>query len=273
MNSRKKLPKAALAILAVIFLMTIFAGVLAPYSPKEMDPSAVSLALGGKHLFGTDQMGRDLLSLILYGGRASLYIGLVSSLISTTMAVIYGTVSGLAGEKTDDLLMRFSELMMSIPSILLIIFLQALWGQASYLSLSVIIGLTGWMNISKVVRSEVRQLAGSDYILAAKTMGAGFWYILWRHLLPNFIPSIMFMVVTNIGQAMITESTLSFMGLGLPLTEISWGSLLSMSQEALLSNQWWMILLPGSVLMITLICMTSLGEYIRKSNSRKYSNL
>lgn len=273
MNREKKLPKASLAVLTVIFLATVFAGVFSPYSPEEMNPSAVGLAPGVNHIFGTDQMGRDLFTLVLYGGRASLYIGLVSSLISTAMAVIYGTAAGLAGERADAFLMRLTELIMSIPSILLILFLQAMWGQASYTSLAVIIGLTGWMPIAKVVRSEVRQLAGSDYILAARTMGAGFWYILRRHIAPDLVPAIMFMVVSNIGQAMITESTLSFLGLGLPLTEVSWGSLLSMSQEALLSNQWWMILLPGSVLMITLICMTSIGEYMRKKSTARHSNL
>ena len=104
-------------------------------------------------------------------------------------------------------------------------------------------------------------------------MEGGFWYILRRHLLPNFVSSIMFMVVTNIGQAMITESTLSFLGLGLPLTTVSWGSLLSMSQEVLLTNCWWIIIIPGLVLITTLVCITEIGEYIRKKNNRLYSNL
>ena len=129
------------------------------------------------------------------------------------------------------------------------------------------------MNISKIVRSEVRQIRNSDYVLAARTMEGGFWYILRRHLLPNFVSSIMFMVVTNIGQAMITESTLSFLGLGLPLTTVSWGSLLSMSQEVLLTNCWWIIIIPGLVLITTLVCITEIGEYIRKKNNRLYSNL
>ena len=127
--------------------------------------------------------------------------------------------------------------------------------------------------MAKVVRSEVRQIGKSDYILAATTMEAGFFYILRRHLLPNFVSSIMFMAVTNIGQAMITESTLSFLGLGLPLTTVSWGALLSMSQDALLTGSWWIILLPGIVLITTLACITAVGEYIRKQNNRIYSNL
>lgn len=273
MKGMKKLPKASLTVLGLIVFSCAFAGLLAPYSPEQMDSGAVCLPPGPEHLLGTDNLGRDLLSMLLYGGRASLIIGLFSAAISTAAAVIIGTVSGLAGARIDGLLMRFSELMMSIPSVLLIIFFQAIWGEASYLSLSVIIGLTGWMNMSKLVRSEVRQIGESDYILAARTMEAGFWYVLGRHLLPAFVPSLMFMTVTSIGQAMVTESTLSFLGLGLPLTEVSWGSLLSMSQEAMLTDSWWLIVVPGGVLVVTLVCVTEIGEYVRRNRSRLHSNL
>ncbi len=273
MTSVKKLPKAAFAVLLAIIVSCGLAGMLTSYSPEFLDSSAANLAPCGAHPFGTDPMGRDLLAMILYGGRASLLIGLLSGLISTGIAVIYGTVSGLAGKRISDLLMRISEIMMSLPQILLILFLQGLWGKTTVVSLAVIIGLTGWMQIAKVVRSEVRQLRGSDYVLAVKTMEGGFWYILWRHLLPNFVSSIMFMVVTNIGQAMITESTLSFLGLGLPLTMVSWGSLLSMSQEAMLSGSWWLVIFPGLVLIVTLVCVTALGESVRKQNNRLHSNL
>lgn len=273
MQGKRKLPRISLIILGIIILASLFADFIAPYSYEEMNSEAISLAPSFTHIFGTDNMGRDLFTMVLYGGRASIYIGLLSSLISTAIAVVYGTVSGLAGERIDDLMMRLSELIMSLPSILLIIFLQAIWGKATYTSLSIVIGVTSWMNISKVVRSEVRQIGNSDYILAARTMEGGFWYVLRRHLLPNFISSIMFMVVTNIGQAMITESTLSFLGLGLPLSAVSWGSLLSMSQDVLLSNCWWMIIIPGFILISTLVCITEIGEYIRKKNNRLYSNL
>lgn len=269
----RKFPRAALTVLCLIIGASLLAGALAPYPPDLMDAGAVSLPPSPSHIFGTDSMGRDLLTMVLYGGRYSIAIGLFSALISTAAAVVYGAVSGLSSRWIDDLLMRFSELMLSIPSILLIIFLQAMWGRATWVSLSVIIGLTSWPNIAKIVRSEVRQIGESDYILAARTMEGGFWYVLRRHLLPNLVPSIMFMAVTNIGQAMITESTLSFLGLGLPLTTVSWGSLLSMSQEVLLTGCWWLIIIPGAVLITTLVCVTEIGEYIRKKNNRRYSNL
>ena len=269
----RRRPWGSLVLLGLITAACLLAGVLAPYPSDLMDSTAISQPPGGSHLLGTDHMGRDLLSLLLYGGRASLYIGLLSGSLSTVIAVVYGTLSGLAGERVSDLMMRFAEMIMSVPSILLVLFLQAIWGTATPTSIAVVIAVTSWMNISKVVRSEVRQIRNSDYILAACTMEAPFWYLLLRHLVPNFISSIMFMVVTNIGQAMLTESTLSFLGLGLPLTTVSWGSLMSLSQNVLLSGCWWMILIPGLVLVTTLVCITNIGECIRRENNRIYSNL
>ena len=269
----QKKPIVSVIILLLFIVASIAASVIAPYSPEMMDSSSVNMAPSMEHILGTDTLGRDLFTLVLYGGRASLYIGFLSGMISTVIAVMYGCISGLAPRIIDDLMMRFVDMMLSIPSILLIIFLQAIWGNATCTSISVVIGITTWMNISKIIRSEVRQIRNSDYILAARTMGAGFLYTMWHHLLPNFISSVMFMVVTNIGHAMITESTLSFLGLGLPLTTVSWGSLLSMSQDALLGNCWWIIVIPGTVLVVTLVAITEIGEYIRKKNNRLYSNL
>lgn len=266
-------PKTAIAIFVIAALISTFAGVLSPYAPNQMDSLAIGEAPSLTHLCGTDNMGRDLLSLIMYGGRASLVIGLFSSLISTGIAAVYGTLSGMANRRADNFMMRFTDLLMSVPSILLIIVLQAMIGKASYRSLAIIIGITGWMNIAKIVRGEVIRLRKSEFVIAAGMMGAGFWYILRRHLLPNYFSSIMFMAVSNIGSAIIMESTLSFIGLGLPLSEVSWGSLMSLSQDAALSDQWWIIVIPGFVLISVLMSITELGEYIRSSNIKKHSNI
>lgn len=270
---RESKPYLSAAVLTVIILCCLFAEAIAPFGKAEMDSCAVNISPGGVHIFGTDSMGRDLFSMLLYGGRVSIYIGLGAAAVSTVIAVIYGAVSGMAGRRTDSVMMGFAELIMSIPSVLLVLFLQAIWGNPSATSVALAIGMTGWMNMAKVVRSEVRQIGKSDYILAAGTMGAGFGYTLKKHLLPNFISSIMYMAVTAIGQAIIAESTLSFLGLGLPLTTVSWGSLMSISESALLSNCWWLIVIPGTVLVITLVCITQVGEYIRKENNRMHSNL
>ena len=169
--------------------------------------------------------------------------------------------------------MRVTEILLSIPNLLLVILLQAILGKANVLTISLVIGVTGWTSIAKVVRTEVRQIRNSEYVIASRCMGGGFFHILWKHLTPNFVSSIMFMVVMNVRSAIVSESTLSFMGIGLPLEVISWGSMLSLSEKALLGGSWWMILIPGVFLVVTLLCMTNIGNYLRKSVNQKQSNL
>ncbi|NMS90333.1 ABC transporter permease [Clostridioides difficile] len=269
----KELPYISIIILSIIIIGSVFSSLIMTHEPTYMDLVSSNLAPNKTFLFGTDSMGRDIYSMIWYGGKISLFIGLFSTVISTAIGIIYGSISGLASELVDDAMMRFTEIILSIPSILIIIFVQAILGNSNPISMSIVIGITSWMNISKIVRTEVRQIRNSEYILAAKSMGGGFFYTLKQHLLPNFVASIMFMVVTNIGAAIGTESTLSFLGIGLPIEIVSWGSMLSLSEEALLSNRWWIILIPGIFLVTTLVCITNIGNYIRKNNNKKSSNL
>ena len=224
-------------------------------------------------LFGTDTMGRDIFSMIWYGGRISLLIGFVSTAISTAIAILFGSLSGLAPPWLDSLLMRLAEIILSIPGLLLVVLIQAALGEATVWSISLVIGVTSWTSVAKVVRTEVRQIRESEYVVASRCMGGGFFHILRRHLTPNFLPAIMFMVVMNIRGAIVSESTLSFLGIGLPLEVISWGSMLSLAEKALLGNCWWIILIPGLFLVATLVCMTELGNYLRKSANRRQSNL
>lgn len=269
----KQLPYISIIILSIIVIGSVFSSLIMTHEPTYMDLVSSNLAPSKDFFFGTDSMGRDIYSMIWYGGKISLFIGTFSTIISTIIGIVYGSISGSASELVDDAMMRFTEIILSIPSILIIIFVQAILGNSNPISMSIVIGITSWMNISKIVRTEVRQIRNSEYILAAKSMGGGFFYILKQHLLPNFVASIMFMVVTNIGAAIGTESTLSFLGIGLPIEIVSWGSMLSLSEEALLSNRWWVILIPGIFLVTTLVCITNIGNYIRKSNNKKSSNL
>ncbi len=261
------------ALLALIMLGCLCCGLFAPGEPGYMDLSSCSLAPCREHPFGTDSMGRDIFALIWHGGRVSLLIGFSSTALSTLIAVIYGSLSGLAPRRLDALLMRALEIVLSIPSLRVIVLLQAAFGRGSAAGLSVVIGLTGWMSIARVVRAQVRQLRKCEYVLASRCMGGRFLHILRRHLAPNFIPSVMFMIVMNVRGAIIAESTLSFMGLGLPLDVVSWGSMLSLSENALSGRQWWIILIPGLFLMLTLLCLTSLAEGMRKGPAARHSNL
>lgn len=266
-------PWVSLVVLAVIVLGCLACDLLMTHDPTYLDLAHCSEAPNGTFFFGTDALGRDLFSGIWYGGRISLTIGVLATLLSTAVATVYGTVSGLAPQWLDTLLMRLTELFLSVPNLLLIVFLQAILGQANAVSISVTIGLTSWAGIAKIVRTEVRQLRHSEYVLAARAMGGGFFHVLVRHLFPNFFSAILFMVVMNLRGAIVAESTLSFLGLGLPLAVISWGSMLSLAEKALLSGAWWVILIPGAFLIAVLLCVTNLGNYLRRQASRKESNL
>lgn len=266
-------PVLSAGILAVILIGCFFAEAIMTKDPSYMDLLNYNKAPDGEFLFGTDTMGRDIFSMIWYGGRISLTIGALSTLISTVVAVVIGAFSGAAPQWLDNLLMRFTEIFLSVPSLLLVILLQAIMGKANVLSLSIVIGLTGWTSIAKVVRTEVRQIRNSEYVIASRCMGGRFFHILWKHLAPNFVSSIMFMVIMNVRSAIISESTLSFMGIGLPLEIVSWGSMLSLSEKALMTNSWWIILIPGIFLVVTLLCLTNIGNYMRKHVNRKESNL
>lgn len=266
-------PVLSAGILAVILLGCFFAEAVMTKDPSYMDLLNYNKAPDGEFLFGTDTMGRDIFSMIWYGGRISLTIGALSTLISTVVAVVIGAFSGAAPQRLDNLLMRFTEIFLSVPSLLLVILFQAILGKANVLSLSIVIGLTGWTGIAKVVRTEVRQIRNSEYVIASRCMGGRFFHILWKHLAPNFVSSIMFMVIMNVRSAIIAESTLSFMGIGLPLEIVSWGSMLSLSEKALMTNSWWIILIPGIFLVGTLLCLTNIGNYMRKHVNRKESNL
>lgn len=266
-------PWVSLVVLVVIVLGCLACDLLMTHDPTYLDLTHCSEAPNGIFFFGTDALGRDLFSGIWYGGRISLTIGILATLLSTAVATVYGTVSGLAPQWLDTLLMRLTELFLSVPNLLLIVFLQAILGQANAGSISVTIGLTSWASIAKIVRTEVRQLRHSEYVLAARAMGGGFFHVLMRHLFPNFFSAILFMVVMNLRGAIVAESTLSFLGLGLPLETVSWGSMLSLAEKALLSGAWWVILLPGAFLIAVLLCVTNLGNYLRRQASRKESNL
>ena len=269
----KDFPWISVILLGIIVLCCLFAEFLMTKNPSYLDLKNYNVAPNGEFLFGTDTLGRDIFSGIWYGGRISITIGFFATLISTFIAVVYGSISGIAPVWLDTLMMRFTEIFLSVPGLLLVLFLQAILGEANVVTLSIVIGVTSWASIAKIIRTEVRQIRNSEYVVASRCMGGKFFHILGKHLAPNFIASIMFMVVMNVRGAIGSESTLSFMGMGLPLEVISWGSMLSLSEKALLSESWWIILIPGAFLVTLLMCLTNIGNYLRKAANRKESNL
>ncbi|MGN0293974.1 MAG: ABC transporter permease [Lachnospiraceae bacterium] len=266
-------PVASVIILLIIVTGCLFAEHIYNHDPSGFYLEHLNAAPDGEFYFGTDSLGRDIFSMIWYGGRASILIGLMSMAIITVIGITYGCVSGMAGGRIDAFMMRAVELANSIPNLLIVLLLVSVMGKQNIFKISIVIGVTGWFGLARIVRSEIRQIRNSEYVLASKSMGAGFGYLMVKHLVPNLVAAIMFVVISSISSSMSMESTLSFLGLGLPVDVISWGSMLSLANKALLLNTWWVIVIPGVFLIVTLLCITGIGNYFRKETNRKESVL
>lgn len=266
-------PVISIILLVIIVGGCLFAEKLYNHDPSDFYLQNLNEVPGKEFYFGTDSLGRDIYSMIWYGGRASILIGFLSTVIITVIGITYGCVSGMCSKGIDAVMMRIAELLNSIPSLLLVLLLVSVTGEQNIVKISLVIGVTGWFGLARIVRSEVRQIRSSDYVLAARCMGSSFGHVMRKHLIPNFVSAIMFVVVSSISTSMSMESTLSFLGLGLPVEVVSWGSMLSLANKALLLNTWWVIIIPGLFLITTLICITNIGNYFRKETNRKPSNL
>lgn len=266
LSSRGK-PPASLAVLAVVVLGCLGCEIIAPGDPAYMDLAHCAASPCAAFPLGTDTMGRDIFTMLLHGGRVSLGVGVLAAALSTAVALLLGALAGWLPHWADGLMLRGMEIFLSVPGLLMVVLLQALLEADTVVGLALVLGLTGWVSMAGVVRTEVRQLRSSEFVAAARCMGGGFFHILCRHLLPELLPSIAYMAVMSLRSAMIAESTLSFMGLGLPVETVSWGSMLSLAENALLTGAWWVIVVPGVCLVVTLLCVTELGEYLRRRSA------
>ncbi len=266
-------PIISVAILVIIILGCIFAPVIANHDPAAYYLDDLNVAPNSEYYFGTDSLGRDLFSIMFFGGRASITIGLLGAAIIAVIGTVYGCISGTVSDKADSVLMRVVELCGSIPTLLIILIITAIFPAKNVVTMSVVIGITGWFALARIVRTEVRQIRNTEYVLYARSCSGKFLYVMWQHLIPNFLSAVMFVVVSNISSCITMESTLSYLGLGLPLDILSWGSMLSLANKALILNTWWVIIIPGLFLVVTLICITDLGNFLRKETNRKSSNL
>ncbi len=260
-------------LLGLILLGCCCADLLAPGDPGWMDLDRCGLPPGPGCWFGTDAMGRDLFSMIWHGGRVSLLIGFGAAALSTGLGVLIGGFCGLAPRWLEALLNRLTEILLSVPSLLLTVMLQAALGDPSPWSLAFVIGVTGWTGTAKVAAGEVRRIRGCAFVAASRVMGGGFFHILRRHLAPNCTAAVLPMAVMSFSGAVASEAALSFMGMGLPVESVSWGSILSLSGQALLTGQWWLLLIPGGFLIAALLCTASLGNRLRGRDGRRHSYL
>jgi peptide/nickel transport system permease protein len=269
------------ALVALICIAcACFPEVLAPHNPfdlatLELADSRLPPAWmeGGKatYLLGTDDQGRDILSALMYGARISLFVGLASVILSTVVGVALGLISGYVGGKVDAFIMRICDVMLSFPSILLALMIDGV-GLAVFpnaresLAFGVLIlaiSLTGWVQYARTVRGGTLVERDKEYVLAARVIGVGRWRIMFTHVLPNVLGPVLVLATIQVASAIVTEATLSFLGVGVPPTSPSLGTLIRIGNDFLFSGEWWIAIFPGAMLMLIALSVNLLGDWLR----------
>lgn len=244
-----------------VIAMALFAP-LSPYAPQEINLNAVLLPPSGGHWFGTDALGRDVFTRMAYGAQISLLVGIVSVGISTALGIFFGALAGFYGRWVDTLIMRLVDIMLCFPSFFLILAVIAFLEPSIY-NIMAVIGLTSWMGVARLVRAEFMKLRELDYISAAKLMKVSNSRIMWRHMLPNALPPVLVSATLGIAGAILVESGLSFLGIGVQPPTASWGNILT-EGKANLDVAWWMSVFPGLAILLTVLGYNLLGEGLRE---------
>ena len=260
---KNKIALAGSCVVILLFVVSIFAPVIAPYDPHEINLKLVLSPPSGNHLCGTDQLGRDVFSRMVWGSRISLKVGFVATGIAILIGAILGAVAGYYGRWTDAVIMRFVDIMLCFPTFFLILAVIALL-EPSIWNIMIIIGLTGWMGITRLVRADFTSLRERDFVLAARAIGANDFRIIFIHILPNAMASVLVAATLGVAGAILTESALSFLGIGVQPPTPSWGNILTAGKDNI-DIAWWLSLYPGLAILITVLGYNLLGEGIRDS--------
>jgi len=266
MLKKNKLALSGLIILATLFILAVFAPVIAPYNPNEIIEdhiAAPSLA----HIFGTDDLGRDIFSRLIFGGRVSLSVAVIAVAVSLTIGILLGCISGYYGGILDEVIMRFTDIMLSFPTIFLILAIQSVL-TPNIFNVMVVIGATSWMGIARLVRGEFLALKEREFVEAARAIGCSDLRVIFRHILPNSLPPVIVAGTLGMAGAILTESALSFLGLGVQPPMPSWGNMLMDSQSYLLDAPW-MAVIPGLIIVLAVLSLYFVGEALRKELNPK----
>jgi peptide/nickel transport system permease protein len=256
-----RLAVAGLFVILAIATMAVSAPLIAPYNPTAIDVYNVLSAPGISHLLGTDELGRDVLSRMIWGSRVSLKVGFVAVGIAISIGIIIGALSGFYGGKTDAVLMRFVDIMLAFPTFFLILAIIALV-ESSISTIMIVIGFTGWMDVSRLVRAEILGLKERDFVLAAKAIGASDFRVIFRHILPNALSPVFVSATFGVAGAILVESGLSFLGLGVQPPDPSWGNILTSGKDYI-TVAWWLSVYPGFAILITVLSYNLVGEGLR----------
>ena len=249
-------------IISVLSLMAILASIISPYDPAQIDVNNLLIAPSPEHLMGTDSLGRDLFSRIIFGARISLSIGIIAVGIATLIGIILGSIAGFYGRWVDSLIMRFVDIMLCFPTFFLILAVVAIL-EPSIFNIMIIIGLTSWMGTARLIRAEILSLKEREFIQAARAIGASNFRIILRHLIPNAIGPVLISTILGIASAILIESALSFLGLGVQPPVPSWGNIL-IEAKSTLGIAWWLTLYPGLFILITILGFNLIGEGLRR---------
>jgi ABC-type dipeptide/oligopeptide/nickel transport system permease subunit len=253
--------KSCAAILAAIVFLSLFAPAISPYDPNSIDLDSLREPPNEEHFLGTDSKGRDVFTRILYGGRISLGIAAVAAFFSLFIGMILGLCSGYFAGKTDLLIMAAVDLVLSFPALLLAIAISILLPSGVYTVVIAIVAV-GWASFARIIRAQVLTLSEASFIESARSMGCGHVRILFRHLLPQCIPVLLVMTGMKMGSYILTESALSFLGLGAQPPTATWGSMIS-ANRVYISSAPWMVLFPGWMIALTVLCCNILGDTMR----------
>jgi peptide/nickel transport system permease protein len=259
--SKNRLAVAGGMLVALVFVLSIFAPLIAPYNPSSIDIKNILVGPSYSHLLGTDDLGRDVLSRMLWGGRVSLEVGFVAVGIATIIGILLGAFAGYYGGWIDSVIMRTVDIMLSIPTIFLILAVIAIL-EPSIINIMIVIGLTSWMEPARLIRAEFISLKEREFVIAARAIGAADNRIMIRHILPNGLSPILVSATLGVGGAILIESALSFLGLGVQPPTPSWGSLLSSGKDNI-EIAWWLSAFPGLAILVTVLGYNLLGEGLR----------
>jgi len=258
---RNRVATAGLVVIAALFLLSFCAGFITPYDPDALDAWHVLLPPSSAHLFGTDELGRDVLTRVIFGARVSLKVGFVAVGIAVAIGTVVGLFAGFYGGWADSLLMRVVDIMLCFPTFFLILAVIAML-EPSIWYIMIIIGLTGWMGVARLVRAEVLSLKSRDFVSAARVLGASDLRIIFRHILPNALSPVLVSATLGVAGAILTESALSFLGIGVQPPTPSWGNILTSGKDYI-EFAWWLSLFPGVAILVTVLSYNLVGEGIR----------
>ena len=267
--NRNKLAMLGLYILAILTIIALLTPWIAPYSYSDQDLVLGATPPSPGHWFGTDTFGRDMLTRIMYGSRVSLAVGFLATAVALIIGVLWGTISGFTGGRTDMFMMRTVDILYALPFTIFIILLMVVFGRNLFL-LFMAIGAVEWLTMARIVRGEVISIRHQEYIEAAITMGVGKWSIMWRHVIPNVLGVIIVYTTLTIPDVILLESFLSFLGLGIQPPNSSWGLLISYGVETM-EEYPWLLLFPAITLSVSLFSLNFLGDGLRDALDPKSS--